>query len=342
MIQWYYAKGGQQQGPVTQEELQALLRNGTLNPATDLVWNQGMADWLPASQVPALIGGAAAPPGPAISSEAYGSHPFAYPTATGALGEIAIGTEPIIPTACVKRAFDLTIRHLGPMIGLTLLYFIISWAVGAMLGIADQALGMDPGRDLPSVLPTASDPWESFKHSYVKDSMSLPMTIVSNIVMVFFMLGFTKIGLNAVSGKPFGVGTLFGGGKWLLHGFIGYVLYTLMVIVGLILFVVPGFYLMFRFGMYQNAIVDRNLGVMAAFRYSSALTTNNRGSLFVLFLFAILIMTAGCVAFVIGILFAYPVMWLSWIVAYRWMQYGGRAVLDDPATGQPMLSGLPD
>jgi hypothetical protein len=52
-------------------------------------------------------------------------------------------------------------------------------------------------------------------------------------------------------------------------------------------------------------------------------------------------MATGCVAFFVGILFAYSVMWLSWAVAYRWKQYGGRAVLDDSPTGKPMLSSLP-
>ena len=381
MDQWYYAKDGQQHGPITLGELQGLLRSGALNPTGDLVWNPSMTDWLPAVQVPALNGGAANAP---VSGEAHGSHPFAYPTASGAVEEIPIasepiiptacvkrafdltvkhigpillitvifvvlsiivsvtGSEPIIPTACVKRAFDLTIRHLGAMIGITLLYFIVSWLVGEMLGLADEALGMSPGRDMPAEIPIGTDPWEAFKQEYAKESMSIPMTIVSYIVMVFFMLGFTKIGLNVVSGKPFGVGMLFGGGKWLMHGFIGYVLYSLMIIVGMALFIFPGFYLMFRFGMYQNAIVDRNLNAIEAFRYSSQITANNKVNLFVLFLFAILVMTAGCVALFVGILFAYPVIWLSWIVAYRWMQYGGRAVLDDPATGQPLLSAAPE
>lgn len=336
MDQWYYAKAGQQHGPMTLVELQSLLRNGALNPATDLVWNPAMTDWLPAAQVPALSGGAAAP------EASYGSQPFAYPLATGAMEEIAVGTEPIIPTACVKRAFDLTVKHIGFMIGITLLYFIISWAIGASLPIADKALGWSPAEGLPANPPPGTDAWESFQYAYVQESMSIPMTVLSHVVTVFFMLGFTRIGLNVVSGKPFGVGMLFGGGKWLLQGVIGYLLYWLMVGVGLILFIVPGVYLMLRFGMFQNAIVDRNLSAIAALRYSSELTANNRANLFVLFLFAIVIMFAGCAALLVGMLFAYPVMWLSWIVAYRWLQYGARAILDDPATGQPMLSSLPD
>jgi len=44
---WYYAKAGQQHGPVNLTTLQNLARSGELRPA-DLVWTDGMGDWLPA------------------------------------------------------------------------------------------------------------------------------------------------------------------------------------------------------------------------------------------------------------------------------------------------------
>jgi len=252
------------------------------------------------------------------------------------------GSEPIIATACVKRAWNLTVRHLGSMLIISLLYFVIAALLEEGLGRLDHILGLNPGRDLPAILPTGASEWEEFKHGYLQESMSLPMTLISNLVTVFFMLGYTKITLNVVSGKPFGIGMLFGGGKWLLHGYIGYIAYLLMIAIGLAFFIFPGIYLMMRFGMYQNAIVDKNLSFIEAFKYSSKITKDNRMSLFVIFLFSIGIMLAGCLALIVGILFAYPVIWISWTVAYCWMQYGGRAVLDDLATGQPLLAGAPE
>jgi len=54
MQQWFYLKNGQQAGPVSVVELQALLAAGTLDPAVDLVWCKGMPEWLPADQIPQL------------------------------------------------------------------------------------------------------------------------------------------------------------------------------------------------------------------------------------------------------------------------------------------------
>jgi len=56
-MQWYYANGGQRQGPVTQADFEKLVADGVIKSDT-LVWAQGMADWLPYAQV---ASGAGAP-----------------------------------------------------------------------------------------------------------------------------------------------------------------------------------------------------------------------------------------------------------------------------------------
>jgi len=48
MRAWYYAQNGQQQGPVTEEELRTLIAQRRISP-DNLVWSAGMSDWQPAS-----------------------------------------------------------------------------------------------------------------------------------------------------------------------------------------------------------------------------------------------------------------------------------------------------
>jgi hypothetical protein len=45
---WYYHLGGQQQGPISDDELANLLQSGKINRSTP-VWREGMADWQPLS-----------------------------------------------------------------------------------------------------------------------------------------------------------------------------------------------------------------------------------------------------------------------------------------------------
>ena len=288
----------------------------------------------PASQVPELS--AAAP----IS--AYGEQPFAYPTASGDFTDITPGSEPLIPTACVKRAFDLTVRHIGSILLIAITYFGISIGASFMLGALDSSMGWKPLPELimekAGITPEAISEYRSGSS---KD-LSLQSSVISTVLSVFLMAGLSKIGLNLVSGKPIHVGMLFSGGKCLLKSLPASIVFMVFFIAGLLLLVVPGIVVFLRFGMYQNAIVDRNMGVFQALGYSWELTKGNGLNLSVIFLFCILTFFAGCLAMIVGLLFAFPMMFLAWTVAYRWMQYGGRAVMDDPVTKQPLLAALPD
>jgi hypothetical protein len=57
--EWYYAEGGERQGPITFEQLQDLANSDKLQP-TDLVWRKRMKDWQPTKTVEGLMFPAAA------------------------------------------------------------------------------------------------------------------------------------------------------------------------------------------------------------------------------------------------------------------------------------------
>jgi len=50
---WYYAKGGKQQGPMSVEQLRGLTASGQVGPE-DLVWADGMAEWVAARTISSL------------------------------------------------------------------------------------------------------------------------------------------------------------------------------------------------------------------------------------------------------------------------------------------------
>jgi hypothetical protein len=51
---WYYGEGERQKGPVTADELKRLVELGRVKP-TDLVWQPGMDDWVPAKSIRGLV-----------------------------------------------------------------------------------------------------------------------------------------------------------------------------------------------------------------------------------------------------------------------------------------------
>jgi hypothetical protein len=58
---YFYAEGDSRQGPVLLSHLQQMAATGRLKPDT-LVWEVGTPNWVPASQIPGLVGTAAARP----------------------------------------------------------------------------------------------------------------------------------------------------------------------------------------------------------------------------------------------------------------------------------------
>jgi hypothetical protein len=59
-MEWYYSNNGQQAGPVSQDQLAELFRNGTVKPF-DLVWNETMTEWTAIGKVEAFASVASAP-----------------------------------------------------------------------------------------------------------------------------------------------------------------------------------------------------------------------------------------------------------------------------------------
>ncbi len=325
MTDWFYTRDGIQNGPVSFAQLQELVHSGQIK-SQDFVWNASMSDWQAAGTVDGLFG-SQTPASDAANPYAAPQSAWQEPaSAAGAsMHDIVPGSDPIDVGACVKRGFELTKRNFGTILLVGLVY------VGALFGLTFV------GGILEGLVGSAGDPSQNSSAVILVTGL---VTIVNQVVSILLSLGLIRIGLNFVSGKPVSVGQLFGEGHKLLPAIGASILFGIMVVIGFVLLIVPGIYISLRYGQFLNAMVDRDLGVMDSFSYSSSITTNNRLNLFVLGLLSFAIVIAGILALVLGLLFAYPLVWLAWMVAFRWMQYGRRSVEDHPGTTTPLLSGV--
>jgi uncharacterized membrane protein len=331
MTEWYYAHGGQQHGPVSFQQLVDLAASGGLDPVKDLVWNASMKDWAPAGQVDGVfpksaVAAASMPPADPSNPYSAPQSPWEAPIVSGE--EIVPGSDPMDPVEVLKRAFELTKRNFVTILLVGVVYFAVTIGISFAFAIVQGVVGAvtnggGSAGDSPAPVAVA---------------MILITQILSQVVSLFLGLGVTRIGLDLVSGKQVEVGMLFSQGGKLLRAIGASILFFLMVVVGLLLLIVPGIYLALRYGQYLNAIVDKDLGVMDAFAYSSSITTNNRLNIFLIWLLSIPVILAGMLACFVGLVFAGPMVWLMYLVAYRWMQYGRRAITDQPGTTTPVLA----
>jgi len=297
MTQWHYADGGNQLGPVSDEELKNLLQNGSISSQT-LVWSEGMAEWAPVGSLPGIDAGAINP----YASPTAGSSLAVTPTAPGE--DIEPGSDPFDASACIGRGWRLVIDNFGIVFIIGLVYFGISILFGIVEGVLQ-----DGGT------PTAA---------------SGVVNIVGQVVSIFLSLGAIHAMLKLVDGEHPEVGDLFSQGPQFLRGLGAYILYCLMVLVGCVLLIVPGIYLACRFGFFMQGIVDKNLGVMDSFNYSSELTTNNRLNVFLLYLLSFGVAILGLLALGVGLIVALPVTYVAHTVAFRWMQRGRQVACGTP------------
>ncbi|HEU0008219.1 MAG TPA: DUF4339 domain-containing protein, partial [Verrucomicrobiae bacterium] len=74
-MNWFYALGGQQQGPVDDGQLDALAAAGTITPDT-LVWREGLANWQPLRQARPASGAAPPVAAPPVAAPAGAAQPL--------------------------------------------------------------------------------------------------------------------------------------------------------------------------------------------------------------------------------------------------------------------------
>lgn len=101
--------------------------------------------------------------------------------------------------------------------------------------------------------------------------------------------------------------------SWVIANFLFAVMFT----IGLVLFVVPGLYVLARFGMYPFFLVDKNLGPIEALSQASKSTEGQRWPIFVLFMAVIGLDILGFLFFGVGEFITVPVTSLALAVVYN-------------------------
>ena len=321
---WFYAEGHERRGPVPFHQLQEILASGL---STDsLVWTEGMENWLPAQTIPGLTNSAVPM---AAASAIDTSNPYAPPSYTApvqhyAEGVIALGEPPAIPIPldvgfCIGQAWKYTRANLGPL----LLMGIVIWLIGAVIGggLTFIAAAIDGP---PTIAPIKEG--SPYQIETPSGPMSIVAGLINQVISIFLGLGALRYAHILLSGEKPELSVIFSQGSKLFTTILATILYGLMVVLGLLAFIVPGIYLALRFGLYQQAIVEKNLGVIDSLKYSSQITRDNKLGLLGLYILAFFVVVAGFLALLVGLIWAIPTAWLSTTIAYRYLHSGPQGI----------------
>lgn len=315
MDKWYYVEGGQQNGPISREELVNLLKVGRLDAGTTQVWKEGMANWARAIELPELMANVSASggvPGDMLGQDIY-APPEANPVQVGAGGSGAVLE---LPSQPFPLDISLVISR-----GVALLHSRFGVALGGVIVYLALYFGSSFGLEIIA-LPFA----ERAPSQYLL--IKLVSFVIGSAISAFLTLGLVRLFINLVRGDDTSVGDLFVEGGKLVRGFFASLLFGIAVGFGFLLLIVPGIYLFARFGFFYYAIVDKDLGIGASYSYSSELT---RGNLLMLAVLGFILFVINGLGFVtcIGWLWTIPATAAVWTAAYFYL-HGGEGALRVP------------
>lgn len=137
------------------------------------------------------------------------------------------------------------------------------------------------------------------------------------VVQLLLSIGLIRIVLANVDNHKASLEDLFTGVPYLGNYVLGSLAYGLIVLLGLVMFVIPGIIFAVRFQFYQYLIVDKDMNPIAALKESWRIT---RGSFWQLILFALAVVAVnfvGVFALGIGLLWSIPTTLLAMGWVYR-------------------------
>ena len=140
--------------------------------------------------------------------------------------------------------------------------------------------------------------------------------VVLAIFFVGFDLGFKKIALNLHDRDESKVKALFSYFGLAPKALIGWILYSLMVWVGWLFFILPGFIALLRFSFFSYFIVDKNVGPIDALRMSWDVTRNHVWDMFAFWVVIKIIVYLGFLSW-LGVILTWPLSTLAYAYFYR-------------------------
>jgi uncharacterized membrane protein len=196
----------------------------------------------------------------------------------------------------LSQAWKFTKEHLGFLLG----YLVLSFLINGLFSAANHK------------------------------SDSFLIKLLGTIVGTFLCMGLYNSALLIVKGVKPGFEQLYSNWPHFVSWFLSSLLFGLMVFMGLILFIVPGLYLVARYGLYPFFILDKGLGSIDALKGAERASAGRRWELFLLFMSCFGLNLLGFLLLGIGVLFTIPLTVIALAVAYRRLTAGDVTLITEP------------
>ncbi len=148
---------------------------------------------------------------------------------------------------------------------------------------------------------------------------SLIIQIFAFLVSFIFQYNVLKISLDILNNKKTSIKKIFQIPNFNIIKFLlGNMIYTILVFLGLLAFVLPGIYFAIKYFFVPILIVDKKMGIFESAEKSSEMTKGVKWELFAYFLIlsfaSFLIVLAGIFVLIIGVIPA--IFFVSWVSSF--------------------------
>lgn len=147
------------------------------------------------------------------------------------------------------------------------------------------------------------------------------MPIIGSLTSLFVGIAVTYISIVIASDKTPIYGDLircFKSYKITLHYAIATFLYAIIVLLGLILFILPGIYLAVRLGFYKFLVIEyENMKAVDSLKESMKITSGYFWKIFGFVILLIIINILGAIPFGLGLIITIPVSVIAGAVLYK-------------------------
>ena len=253
-------------------------------------------------------------------------NPYATTTSvSGSAPETITQSSEIVPQQVelgdiLNHSFAVWKKNLGILVAAVLLANVISYAISFTGEIVQVAVAGGQGVQQN---PFGQNQFGQQQFGQPQELMvllvGLGFTVLGYLVQIFLGIGHARMSLAAARGQEPEIGMLFSGGKWFLPALGASILFGLAMFAGFIALIVGAIFVALYFWPYQYLIVDDKCGVLDSFGVAKSFAGINKGTSFLLWLVSIGIALLGLLALCIGLLFALPLVHVSFATAYLMM-----------------------
>ncbi len=153
------------------------------------------------------------------------------------------------------------------------------------------------------------------------DGFAVFLELVVNIVLMLVILpleiGLFIIGIRRATGAPSEASSIMGHFSAMIPLFLTYLLMVVMILVGLLLLVLPGIYLMFAYYLALPLVAEKGMSPWQALETSRKAITHRWFTFFFFSIIVWLIALVAALPLLIGLIWVMPMILIAYAIVYR-------------------------